>query len=141
MAARRRARRRALDVLFEAEQKGLQRPDEVLDLLQQRRAHTAAQGDFPLYAEEIVAGVVAKREHIDELLSTYAQGWTLDRMPSVDRSILRMGSWELLHNDDIPDAVAVSEAVELAAELSTDDSPTFVNGLLGRLQELKPTLL
>lgn len=141
MAARRRARRRALDVLFEAEQKGLQRPEEVLDLLQQRRARTAAQGDFPMYAEEIVAGVVARREHIDELLSTYAQGWTLDRMPSVDRSILRMGSWELLHNDDIPDAVAVSEAVEIAAELSTDDSPTFVNGLLGRLQELKPTLL
>ncbi|MET1154976.1 transcription antitermination factor NusB, partial [Arthrobacter sp.] len=70
-----------------------------------------------------------------------AQGWTLDRMPAVDRIILRVGSWELLYNDDVPDGVAVSEAVELAKTLSTDESPSFVNGLLGRLQQLKPTLL
>jgi len=78
---------------------------------------------------------------IDEFLTTYSQGWPLERMPSVDRIILRVGSWELLYNDDIPDGVAVSEAVELAKTLSTDESPSFVNGLLGRLQQLKPTLL
>ena len=74
------------------------------------------------------------------LLAAHAQGWTLDRMPAVDRNILRIGAYELLWRDDIPDAVAISEAVQLAAELSTDDSPTFVNGLLARLLKLKPTL-
>jgi N utilization substance protein B len=93
------------------------------------------------YTEEIVSGVIAKQGQIDELLRTYAQGWTLERMPAVDRVILRIGTWELLFNDDVPDGVAVSEAVALARTMSTDDSPGFVNGLLGRLQELKPTLL
>ena len=88
-----------------------------------------------------MSGVIAKQGQIDELLRTYAQGWTLERMPAVDRVILRIGTWELLFNDDVPDGVAVSEAVALARTMSTDDSPGFVNGLLGRLQELKPTLL
>ncbi|WP_043496764.1 transcription antitermination factor NusB [Georgenia sp. SUBG003] len=140
MAARTKARRRALDVLFEADQKGITSPDEMLALLEQRMHVTVAQGAFPQYAVEIVEGVVAHRDQIDELLSTYSQGWTLDRMPTVDRCILRLGAWELLHNDDVPDAVAVDEAVHLAAELSTDESPAFVNGLLGRLLDLKPTL-
>ena len=78
---------------------------------------------------------------IDEFLETYSQGWTLERMPSVDRIILRIGTWELLYNDDVPDGVAVSEAVALAKTLSTDESPSFINGLLGRLQQLKPSLL
>ena len=82
-----------------------------------------------------------KQEQIDEFLGTYSQGWTLDRMPSVDRIILRLGTWELLYNDDVPDKVAISEAVELAKALSTDESPAFINGLLGRLQQLKPSLL
>ena len=140
MAARTKARRRALDVLFEADQKGIESSDELLALLEQRMHVTVAQGPFPQYAVEIVEGVVAHRAEIDELLSNYSQGWTLDRMPTVDRCILRLGAWELLFNEDVPDAVAVDEAVHLAAELSTDDSPTFVNGLLGRLLELKPTL-
>jgi N utilization substance protein B len=87
-----------------------------------------------------VEGVVAHRERIDELLSTYAVGWTLDRMPVVDRNLLRIGTYEILYRDDIPDVVAISEAVSLARELSTDESPGFVNGLLGRIVELKPTL-
>ena len=74
-------------------------------------------------------------------LQTYAQGWTLERMPAVDRIILRIGTWELLYNDDVPDGVAVSEAVALAKTMSTDESPAFINGLLGRLQKLKPSLL
>jgi N utilization substance protein B len=92
---------------------------------------------MPEYAATAVEGVVAHRERIDELLSTYAQGWTLERMPAVDRAVLRLGAWELLFNDDVPDAVAIDEAVELARSLSTDDSPGFVNGLLARLLAVK----
>ena len=92
------------------------------------------------YAISLVEGVVAHGERIDELLSTYAVGWTLDRMPAVDRNLLRIGTYEILYRDDVPDAVAISEAVSLARELSTDESPAFVNGLLARIAELKPTL-
>jgi N utilization substance protein B len=76
----------------------------------------------------------------DEVLATYAHGWTIERMPAVDRALLRIGTWEILFNDDVPDVVAVDEAVDLARSLSTDESPSFVNGLLGRLLQLKPTL-
>lgn len=93
------------------------------------------------YTVEIVEGVVSMQPTIDEFLQTYAQGWTLERMPAVDRIILRIGTWELLYNDDVPDGVAVSEAVALAKTMSTDESPAFINGLLGRLQKLKPSLL
>ena len=78
-------------------------------------------------------GVIDHRDEIDELIETYSQGWTLARMPTLDRGIIRIGIWELRHNDEIPDAVAISEAVELAQTLSTDDSASFVNGLLGRI--------
>lgn len=135
MAARSKARKRALDVLFEADQRGL----DPVQVLAQRLP--AADPPVPEYAVTLVEGVVAHRERIDELLSTYSQGWTLDRMPAVDRTILRLGLFELLWADDVPDAVAVDEAVELAKALSTDDSPSFVNGLLGRLVRMKPTLL
>lgn len=142
MSARSKARRRALDVLFEADQKGRDHnSDDLLALLEDRKTVTVAQGTFPPYAVEIVEGVAAHLGRIDELLSTYSQGWSLDRMPVVDRCILRLGAWEILHNDDVPDAVAIDEAVNLATELSTDDSPGFVNGLLARILELKPTLL
>ncbi len=134
MAARSKARKRALDVLFEAEIRG----EPVLELLALR----TSEGSPPVspYAAELVQGVREHQEQIDRLLATHAQGWTLDRMPAVDRNILRIGAYELLWRDDIPDPVAISEAVQLAAELSTDDSPAFVNGLLGKLLELKPTL-
>jgi transcription antitermination protein NusB len=134
MAARSKARKRALDVLFEAEVRG----EPVLELLAERTA--AADPPVSEYAAELVRGVHAHREQIDELLAAHAQGWTLDRMPAVDRNILRIGVYELLWADDVPDPVAVSEAVALAGDLSTDDSASFVNGLLGRLLELKPTL-
>jgi N utilization substance protein B len=131
--ARSKARKRALDILFEAEVRG----EPVLDLLDQR----LAQASPPVgeYAAQLVRGVQAHRERIDELLAEYAEGWTLDRMPTVDRNVLRIGLYELLWAD-VPDAVAISEAVLLARDLSTDASPAFVNGLLGRLLELKPTL-
>ncbi|KQN88631.1 MULTISPECIES: transcription antitermination factor NusB [unclassified Arthrobacter] len=135
MSARGKARNRALDVLFEAEQRSV----SAFDVLKSRREQTD-QIVNP-YTLEIVEGVVSHQVAIDEFLETYSQGWTLERMPSVDRIILRIGTWELLYNDDVPDGVAVSEAVALAKTLSTDESPQFINGLLGRLQQLKPSLL
>jgi transcription antitermination protein NusB len=132
--ARSKARKRALDILFEAEVRG----EPVLDLLADRTA--AADPPVSDYAAELVRGVHAHASQIDELLAANAHGWTLDRMPAVDRNVLRIGSYELLWRDEVPDGVAISEAVALAGELSTDDSPAFVNGLLARLLELKPTL-
>ena len=135
MAARSKARRRALDLLFEAEQRGL----DPLVLLRDR----VASADPPLsqYAVTLVEGVTAHRERIDEILSTYSQGWTVQRMPAVDRAVLRIGVYELLWADDVPDAVAIDEAVELAKALSTDQSPSFVNGLLARVLSMKATLV
>ncbi len=134
MAARSKARKRALDVLFEAEVRG----EPVLELLSERTA--AADPPVSDYAAELVRGVHAHAEQIDMLLAAHAQGWTLDRMPAVDRNILRIGVYELLWAQDVPDAVVISEAVLLAGDLSTDDSSSFVNGLLARLLEIKPTL-
>ena len=134
MSARSKARKRALDVLFESEQRGV----DVLDTLAGRIA--AADPPVAEFTVELVEGVVAHRDRIDELLTTYSQGWSLDRMPAVDRAVLRLGTFELLWLDDVPDAVVVDQAVELARSLSTDDSPGFVNGVLGRLLDLKPML-
>ena len=135
MGARSKARKAALDVLFEADQRQV----PVVDVLAAR----TAMADPPVreHTTAIVEGVVAHSERIDELIETYSQGWPLDRMPAVDRALLRVSVFELLYADDVPDSVAVDEAVELAKELSTDDSPAFVNGLLGRLLELKPRLV
>ena len=137
VSARSKARKRALDLLFEAEQRGINADA----LLTERMARPATQHDLNDYTVEIVRGVVAKWVQIDELLATYSQGWTVERMPAVDRAILRIGAWEVVFSDAVPDAVAISEAVALAKSLSTDDSPTFVNGLLARLSEVKPTLV
>ena len=134
MGARTKARKRALDILFEADQRGL---DAVSVLAERVRR---ADPPVPEYTVEIVEGVSDRRERIDELLATYAQGWTVDRMPGVDRALLRLSAWELLYNDDVPDAVAIDEAVELARTLSTDESPAFVNGLLARLLAVKPSV-
>lgn len=136
MAARSKARKRALDVLFEADQRGV----APVELLTRRIAEPGTEAPLPQYSVELVEGVLARQERIDELIASYSHGWTLERMPAVDRAVLRLGAWEILYNDDVPDAVAADEAVELARALSTDDSPSFVNGLLGRLIELKPTL-
>lgn len=137
MAARTKARKRALDVLFEADQRGV----DPVSLLAQRITEPGTEAALPQYSVDLVEGVIAEQRRIDELLATHAHGWTIDRMPAVDRALLRIGTWEILYNDDVPDAVAVNEAVELARSLSTDESPNFVNGLLGRIVDLKPTLL
>jgi transcription antitermination protein NusB len=137
VSARSKARKRALDILFEADQRGL----NAETLLEQRISKPATQHALNDYTVEIVRGVVARWIQIDELLATYSQGWTIDRMPAVDRAILRIGAWEVVYSETVPDVVAISEAVAMATTLSTDDSPTFVNGLLARLAEVKPTLV
>ena len=136
MAARTKARKRALDLLFEAEQRQV----NVGELLRQRLAGPVTEAPLSEFTGDLVSGVVEHWTQIDELIATYSQGWTLARMPAVDRSILRLGAYEVLYSTDVPEAVAISEWVGLATELSTDDSPKFVNGLLGRLVEVKPTL-
>ncbi|HEX3298247.1 MAG TPA: transcription antitermination factor NusB [Nocardioides sp.] len=127
MPARSKARKRALDVLYAAEMRE-QDPVEALDA-------AIAEGERPTnpYTETLVRGVSEHRARIDELLGRYAQGWTLDRMPAVDRTALRIGAYELLYVEDVPYPVAVSEAVALVRNLSTDDSPSFVNGVLGSM--------
>lgn len=135
MAARSKARKRALDILFEAEM----RDESPLSVLDTR----TVQADPPVtsYAAELVRGVQAHREQIDELLTEHSRGWALERMPAVDRNVLRIGAYELLWADDVPEGVAISEAVVLAQDLSTDASPAFVNGLLARLLTVKSTVV
>ena len=134
MAARSKARKRALDILFAAELRGL----PAVQLLSEQQS--LGEQPVPEYAAELVRGVVAHRSQIDTLISENAVAWTLDRMPAVDRNVLRLGVYELLWADDVPDGVAISEAVLLAQDLSTDASPAFVNGLLAKIKDLKPTL-
>ena len=136
MPAHSKARKRALDVLYAAELRA-QDPVEALE-------GAIAEGEGPTnpYTEALVRGVGEHRERIDEVLTTYSKGWTLSRMPAVDRNVLRIGVYELLWgDDDVPDTVAVSEALHLVQDLSTDDSPAFVNGLLGSVQRDRATLV
>ena len=132
MSARTKARKRALDILFQSDIRG----DELSTTLAaeaRRAANEPAREASWLYAREIVDGVIDNREEIDEQITTFAKDWSLARMPAVDRALLRMGVWEILHNDDVPTGVAIDEAVELAKEFSTDDSGAFVHGVLARI--------
>ncbi|WP_326600125.1 transcription antitermination factor NusB [Streptomyces sp. NBC_01803] len=139
MAARSKARKRALQILFEADQRDAA-PNEVLaDWVRLARTDDR-QPPVSEYTRELVEGYAERAERIDELIAQYTVGWPMDRMPAVDRNILRLSAFELIWQDGTPDAVVLDEAVQLAREFSTDDSPAFVNGLLGRLKDLKPTL-
>ena len=136
---RHQARKRAVDLLFEADARSLS-PLEVVDV---RTALAEAKPDVaPLhpYTVAVARGVGAHAAHIDDLITSHLQGWTLDRLPAVDRAILRVAVWELLYADDVPEPVAVDEAVELAKDLSTDDSPGFVNGVLGQVMLVTPQI-
>ncbi|MGW2154212.1 transcription antitermination factor NusB [Nonomuraea sp. NPDC001699] len=134
MSARGKARRRALDILFEAEL----RSEDPLRILAER----VERQEPPVneYTSTLVEGVARHHARIDELITTYSEGWTLDRMPAVDRNLLRGGTYELLWVPDVPEGVVISEWVHLAGELSTDESPQFINGLLARFKQLKPSL-
>jgi len=132
MTARRKARKRALDVLYEADLRGLP-VREVLASYVDRLA--PPKPEHLGYAIALVEGVAEHADRIDELIASYAEGWTLDRMPVVDRNLARIAVYELIFRDDIDDPVAITEAVELARTLSTDDSPRFLNGVLGRIAD------
>ena len=134
MSARSKARKRALDVLFECDARDLL-PTDLL-------AERIAEADPPVndYTARLVRGVQEHIGRIDELLSSYSEGWTLERMPAVDRNALRIGVFEVVYAEDVPDAVAVTEAVNLVRDLSTDESPAFVNGVLGNILRDKATL-
>jgi N utilization substance protein B len=135
MGARSKARKRAVDLLFEAQLRGV----DPVTLLADR----VGSPDVPPvndYTIALVEGVQAQLPRIDELLAEHSEGWTLDRMPAVDLAVLRLGLYELLWATDVPDPVAIDEAVQLAKMLSTDDSPRFVNGLLGRIATIADRL-
>lgn len=132
MPARRKARKRALDVLYEADLRD-RPPVEVLSGYLQRIEQP--RPEHLGYAVGLIEGVAEHLNRIDELIASYAEGWTLERMPVVDRNLARIAVYELLYVDEIDDAVAISEAVELARQMSTDDSPRFLNGVLGRIAE------
>lgn len=134
--ARTRARKRALDLLFESEQRGV----NARELLEERLVAPVTPAPLPEYTAVLVRGVVDKWADINDALTTYSD-WPLERMPGVDRALLRLGAWEVLYNPDVPDAAAISEAGDLARQLSTDGSPKFVNGLLSRLAKVKTTLV
>jgi N utilization substance protein B len=134
VAARSKARKRALDVLYES---GIRSTEPVRTL-----AERLALADPPIsdYTVELVEGVQRHLDRIDEILAHYAEGWTVQRMPDVDRAALRLGIYELLWREDVPQAVAIDEAVELVKSLSTDESPRFVNGVLARVLRDRPVV-
>lgn len=130
MSARRKARKRALDFLYEADI----RSASAIELVGTREESELSERD---YVMELLVGVETNKVKIDELITTYAQGWDMDRMPAIDRNILRIALFEILFKDDLDDQIAASEAVEIATELSTDDSAKYINGVLGRIIILK----
>jgi N utilization substance protein B len=132
MSARSKARKRALDLIYASEMRHRSAVEALDDL--------AEAGQVNEYTVTLVHGVVDHRARLDEVISSYAQGWTLDRMPAVDRNVLRLATFEVLYVDDVPDAVAVSEALNLVRDLSTEESPTFVNGVLGNIVRDRDTL-
>lgn len=136
MAARSKARKRALDILFEADSKGV----PALSVLAEhvRRRHQSGDPELNEFTVELVEGVLGHQAEIDSRILAAAQGWTMDRMPLVDRAVLRLGTFEVLFRQDIPTGVAISEAVRLATDLSTDESPSFVNGVLASIAAQAP---
>ncbi|MHC3389876.1 transcription antitermination factor NusB [Streptomyces lavendulocolor] len=139
MAARNKARKRAFQILFEADQRGASAQEVLADWVRHARSDDR-QPPVSEYTMELVEGYTQYAGRIDELIATYAEGWALDRMPVVDRNILRLGAYELVWVDGTPDAVVIDEAVQLAKEFSTDESPSFVNGMMARFKDLKPKL-
>jgi N utilization substance protein B len=132
MAARSKARKRAVDVLYESDVRGTDPISTLAERLSQ------ADPPVPDYSVELVEGVTGNLALLDETLGEHSEGWTVERMPPVDRAVLRLALYELLVRDDVPDAVVIDEAVELAKSLSTDESPRFVNGVLGRVLRERP---
>jgi N utilization substance protein B len=132
MSARTKARKRALDILFQSDIRGDELPATLAAEAKRAASEPAREASW-LYAREIVDGVIDNQDDIDEQITTYAKDWSLARMPAVDRAVLRIAVWEILYNDEVPAGVAIDEAVELAKEFSTDDSGSFVHGVLAKI--------
>ncbi|MEY3933450.1 MAG: hypothetical protein RLZZ606_49 [Actinomycetota bacterium] len=128
MSSRTKARKRAVDALYAAELRDVMATD-LLEATRDQVADRQNQDEIFEFANTLVIGVLANQIEIDEILAGVAQNWTLDRMPAVDKAILRVGIFEIAYSDT-PSQVAISEAVDLAQELSTEDSPAFINGVL-----------
>lgn len=138
MSARSKARKQALDLLYETDIRGT----NVLETLASRDIPAEGPDARPIreYTRELVVGVSDNRRKIDELITTYAQGWDMDRLPAVDRNILRLGIYEILWSTDVPTSVAIDEALDLAKELSSDDSSKYIHGVLGRIASIRDTI-
>jgi N utilization substance protein B len=133
MSARSKARKRALDLLYASDM----RRRSAVEALEEQAEGTQVNE----YTAELVRGVTEHRDRLDEVISSYVQGWTIDRLPAIDRNVLRLATYEVLYVDDVPDPVAVSEALHLVRDLSTDESPAFVNGVLGNIVRDRETLV
>lgn len=138
MSARSKARKQALDILYESDI----RSSDPLAILESRDVVEEGPDARPIrdFTRELIAGVAANKRKIDELIATYAQGWDMDRLAAVDRNILRLGIFEIIYNDDLDDGIAIDEAITLAKDLSTDDSANFIHGLLGRISSIKDSV-
>ena len=139
MSARSKARKQALDILYESDI----RSNDALATLEAREVTEEGPDARPIreYTRELIAGVTANKRKIDELIATYAQGWDMDRLAAVDRNILRLGIYEIVWTDDLVDGIAIDEAITLAKDLSTDDSATFIHGLLGKISSIKESIV
>jgi len=138
VSARSKARKQALDLLYETDIRGT----DLLETLIERDIPAEGPDARPIreYTRELVNGVSENRRKIDELITTYAQGWDMDRLPAVDRNILRLGIYEILWSSSVPTSVAIDEALVLAKELSSDDSSKYIHGVLGRIASIKGTI-
>lgn len=138
MSARSKARKQALDILYESDI----RSSDALAILESRDVTEEGPDARPLreFTRELISGVTANKRKIDELISTYAQGWDMDRLAAVDRNILRLGIFEIIWSDELADGIAIDEAITLAKDLSTDDSATFIHGLLGKISSIKESV-
>ena len=136
MSARTKARKRAVDAVFASDIRKVS-PETLLVTTADLAADRQNQDEIFSYAKQLVAGVVEHYAEIDDLLETYSNDWSIDRMPVLDRAILRVAMWEILYNPEVPNGVAINEAVEMAKEYSTDDSGAFVNGLLSKISSTR----
>jgi N utilization substance protein B len=138
VSARSKARKQALDLLYETDIRGT----NLVDTLNARDIPAEGPDARPIreYTRELVGGVSDNRRKIDELITTYAQGWDMDRLPAVDRNILRLGIYEILWSTNVPTSVAIDEALDLARELSSDESSKYIHGVLGRIASIKDTI-
>ncbi len=132
MSSRTKARKRAVDILYGADLRERPLADALVEEALRATQQPERESSWA-YARQIVSGVEEQLDEIDVVIVAHANGWTLDRMPVIDRAVIRMGAWEILYNDEVPDGVAIAEAVQLASELSTDDSGSFVNGVLSAI--------